>query len=319
MPPPSRARQAAVWTAERLAAGLGQLCGQRWKEGFGILCYHRVAEVVPGVEPPTWNVTPGQLRAQLSGLLACGFEPWPLAKLIRHRHLGRAIPANAFVVTFDDGYENNYTAALPVLKELRVPATIFLATAYLDSHEPFPFDDWSATGTSRVPARSWHPLSTAQCHELLASGIIELAAHTHRHERFVGRCDDFARDLDECLETLATRFGIRQPAFAFPYGASSPELNAAARQAGVRCILSTKLERVQPEQDEFQWGRFTVVASDNAAVLAAKLSGWYTTVATAGKRVMRRLSAAKSAAAADAPAGNTHAVQHDPLAASRAH
>ncbi len=43
-------------------------------------------------------------------------------------------------VTFDDGFETVYRHAWPVLQELRIPATVFLNTAYLDSPEPFPFD-----------------------------------------------------------------------------------------------------------------------------------------------------------------------------------
>ena len=62
-----------------------------------------------------------------------------------------AIPSNVFAVTFDDGYENNYLNALPILRELNVPATIFVATKYLDTDRPFPFDDWSAAGKSGVP------------------------------------------------------------------------------------------------------------------------------------------------------------------------
>ena len=53
-----------------------------------------------------------------------------------------------FAITFDDGFENNYVNAWPVLKELNLPATIFVATKYLDSDVPFPFDDWSAAGSS---------------------------------------------------------------------------------------------------------------------------------------------------------------------------
>ena len=245
--------------------------------------YHRVTEHVQGVEAPTLNVTPQQLRRQLAGLLARGFVALPLKELIQARHESRAIPAGAFAVTFDDGYENNFTHARPILKELNVPATIFVATKYLDSDRPFPFDDWSATGSSRVPASAWRPMSTSQCREIVAEGLIELGAHTHSHERFLGRPEEFRRDMILCLDLLRDRFAIEQPTFAFPYGDLSPELVDVAKQLGVACSLSTRQLRVQPGDDPHPWGRFAVGANDTPTMLAAKLSGWYTAIVDAGK------------------------------------
>ncbi len=109
-------------------------------------------------------------------------------------------------------------------------------------------------------------------------------------ERFVGRHESFCRDLATCLDVLAERFGVVRPAFAFPWGASSPELLDAVRQAGASCSVSTRCERVGPDDDVFQWGRFGVEATDTAGVLAAKLSGWYTAVATAGKAISQPIS-----------------------------
>jgi peptidoglycan/xylan/chitin deacetylase (PgdA/CDA1 family) len=274
-----RLREVALWSTSRAAAGLQRLMGNRRADGFGILMYHRVCDAVPGVAPPTWNVTPKQLRRQLSGLLARGFEAWPLAQLIDARRNLRAIPSNVFAVTFDDGYRNNLTAALPILRELQVPATIFLATKYLDSQAPFPFDDWPARGAAQVPTDHWQPLTTDECRELATSGLIELAAHTHSHERFVGRADAFRRDLTVCLEVLNERFGIKHPSFAFPYGAYDADMLEIVRRLGATCALITAYRRVECTDDEFGWSRFNVWNGDSATVLAAKLSGWYATAA----------------------------------------
>ncbi|MCG8650532.1 MAG: polysaccharide deacetylase family protein, partial [Pirellulales bacterium] len=117
----------------------------------GILMYHRIAAPTPGLSFPTSNVTPRRFGAQLAGLLGLGFEAWPLRRLLEHHHNKQDVPRNIFVVTFDDGYENNFTAAWPILKELNVPATIFISTAYLDSPHPFPFEDWSDAKAASVP------------------------------------------------------------------------------------------------------------------------------------------------------------------------
>jgi peptidoglycan/xylan/chitin deacetylase (PgdA/CDA1 family) len=200
------------------------------------------------------------------------------------------------VVTFDDGYENNYLSALPVLEELQVPATVFLATAFLDHHGPFPFDDWSAAGSKRVPDISWRPLTTEECRLMTASGLVELGAHTHTHQRFAGRCQDFARDLETSVAVLRDRFDILQPTFAFPFGLNSPEMIDAAKKAGVRCALTTQPERSHLHTDAFGWGRFAADDADTAATLAAKMNGWYEPVAGVVRAIQKPLGAFRKTA-----------------------
>jgi peptidoglycan/xylan/chitin deacetylase (PgdA/CDA1 family) len=279
---PTRLRVAALWAACRTAEVLQFARGNRWDEGFVILMYHRVADEVPGVEAPTMNVTPERLRSQLSGLLAMGYECWSLDRLVEARRAGVAIPSNVFAITFDDGFENNYVNAWPVLKELNLPATIFVATQYLDSEVPFPFDDWSAAGSAKGPRCGWRPMSTRQCEELVADGLVTLGAHTHSHEKFLGRAGDFRRDMRKCLDVLRERFGIEHPTFAFPYGYKSPELVESAKHLGVSCCLSTRARRVLPGESEFEWGRIWVDAQDTPSMLAAKM-GWYPKIAELGK------------------------------------
>jgi peptidoglycan/xylan/chitin deacetylase (PgdA/CDA1 family) len=205
--------------------------------------------------------------------------------VIDFHNRGKRIPPKTFVVTFDDGYENVYRYAWPVLKELVVPATIFLATAYLDSELPFPFDDWTAAGSMRVPGESWKPLTTEQCHEMQREGLVTLGTHTHTHGIFRGRPEALHRDLLVSLDVLRTRFGVTDCPFAFPYGITDPDLTDAARATGVSCSLTTQSGLVAPNTDPFTWGRWTVESSDTASTLAAKLAGWYSVARTAWQKL----------------------------------
>ena len=164
--------------ALHISRPLSALIGRRPSNAFGILLYHRITSITPNFSEPTINVTPSRLRSQLSGLLARGYQAWPLARVLRHRCAGKIVPRNVFVVTFDDGFANNYTQALPILRDLNVPATIFLATTYLDSEQPFPFDRWEGAGVS-AERQSWQALTTDQCADMLDGGLIEIGAHTH--------------------------------------------------------------------------------------------------------------------------------------------
>jgi peptidoglycan/xylan/chitin deacetylase (PgdA/CDA1 family) len=283
--PPSPALSAAMWATAKVAAGLQRLNGNRHASDFAILMYHRVAEHSKGLPAPTINVTPKLFRQQLEGLLSRGFECWPLSKLVAAHADSQPVPANVFAITFDDGFANNYWHAWPVLRELNLPATIFLATKYLDSSQPFPFDDWAAAHARRTLPSSWQPLTTEQCREMLRSGVIAFGAHTHSHRKFLGRCGEFQRDMRTCLDVLRERFDIVRPAFAFPYGVSSSEMIAAVKELDVACALTTKHQRVRASNDPYRWGRFYVGESDSSATLAAKLSGWYSTLATPLKKL----------------------------------
>ena len=131
-----------IRSASRLGDWAERIGGPRFHGRFGILLYHRIAELVPGLPPPTINVTPRKFREQLLGVLANGFVFWPLSKVLDWVAQGHAVPPYVTVLTIDDGFAGTYLHAWPVLRELRIPATVFLASAYLDQHEPFPFDHW---------------------------------------------------------------------------------------------------------------------------------------------------------------------------------
>jgi O-antigen/teichoic acid export membrane protein/peptidoglycan/xylan/chitin deacetylase (PgdA/CDA1 family) len=252
---------------------------------FGILTYHRVVPWIVGVPRPTWNVTPERFRRQLEGLLWRGYRPWPLGRVLAHRRAGEPIPPHVFVVTFDDGYQSVYHDAWPILKELSVPATVFVVTSYLDADCRFAFDDWPAAGSADVPATAWQPLSTAQCVEMLEHGLVDIGSHTHTHADHYDRPETFCDEMTRSLNVLRDMLGVKQAPFAFPYGLWNPDLVAAVRQSGASCALTTVWERVPPQADPFMWGRFTVKRFDTAATLALRFGDCYASIRAAWHRL----------------------------------
>lgn len=280
----SQAKSIALATAGRTASWLHTAFGDRPGDSFGLLMYHRIVPEPPNISSPTWNVTPGRLRMQLAGLIERGYTPWPLGQVLDYVESSQQIPPRVFVVTLDDGYANNHEHAWPVFKALNVPATMFLATGYIDSSEPFPFDDWSEAGKPSVPATTWRPLTSAQCRELLADDLIEIAAHTHWHEDYTGSPQSFREDSKSCLDFLYESLRITRPALSLPFGEYDEELLHEVRDAGFRCALTTKPTLATGDSTPFEWGRFAVFNHDTPATLAAKLSGWYGPLATAWHR-----------------------------------
>jgi peptidoglycan/xylan/chitin deacetylase (PgdA/CDA1 family) len=190
------------------------------------------------------------------------------------------VPPRTVAVTFDDGFESVYVHAWPVLQDLHIPATVFLATAYMDGDGPFPFDQWGGTRPGLIPPSSYRPLRWEQCRRMQSAGLVELGAHTHTHRDFRGRAELFEEDLAICVEVLRQHLHMEEVSFAFPFGRrhtgfSGDELMEAARRAGVTCALTTEAELVDVRSDPFGWGRFNVYDFDTGETIAAKLEGWY--------------------------------------------
>jgi len=281
------------WRAVTTSASLGcQLFGSRHTHPLGILTYHRVIDRVPGMVFPEHNVSPERLGQQLEGMQARGYEFWSLKQLLSHASQPTELHDRIAIITFDDGYESVYLNAFPILKKLGIPATIFVATQFLDGTDPFPFDDWGTNFHHQLPQSCYGPLTSDQCHEMLDSQLIDLGAHTHTHQDFRGHPQQFRSDLAENVNILRERFGLGDVSFAFPYGCpyrgyASEALIEQAMLAGVTCSLTTEAIPVDVETDPFHWGRFNVFSWDNAASLAAKIEGWYEWAPRLRRRVFR--------------------------------
>lgn len=292
-------------TISRLGSGLSLVLKSPGNDALGILSYHRITPIsasvgsvhkTRGAAAPTWNVTPARFRAQLQGLLARGHQPCSLRLAVEASRLGRPFPRKAFVVTFDDGYASVYCHAWPILRELGIPATVFLPTAYLDQTTTFPYDDWSGAGSPDAPPESWRMLTVAQCQEMLAGGLIDLGSHTHTHAIFCGRPEAFSEDLAVSLGVLRERFGLETPTFSFPFGINCPQMNEVVRRAGVSCALSTAGGVVRSGQDPFTWARFAVNEEEGGATLSGKLLGWYDLVRDTWRRVRHPFARQQSCA-----------------------
>jgi peptidoglycan/xylan/chitin deacetylase (PgdA/CDA1 family) len=115
-------------------------------------------------------------------------------------------------VTFDDGYREVYTRAWPVLRDLRIPATVFLPTGFMEGTSPAPIRAGAADhGEPPVP------LTWDQVGEMSGTGLVEVGSHSVTHTDY----DRLSRDRAEeesaaSRELLRARTGAAVEVFAYP-------------------------------------------------------------------------------------------------------
>src|SRR5438045_3267414 len=113
--------------------GLLERVGATARPGLVVLTYHRIAE--PGANPfydPVISATPESFCAQIEWLRG-RVRILTLPELLAQLESGSPWREPAALLTFDDGYRDNFEVAVPILRERNVPATFFLPTAFLEA------------------------------------------------------------------------------------------------------------------------------------------------------------------------------------------
>ena len=129
-----------------------------------ILMYHHLSEDVTNSE----MVSPAQFEAQIRALSEAGYTGVSFDELQAYVLRGAPLPEKPVVITFDDGYESNYTLAYPILQKYGMKATIFAIGV------SFGKDHYKDTDHAITPH-----FGAAEAAEMAASGLISIQSHTY--------------------------------------------------------------------------------------------------------------------------------------------
>jgi peptidoglycan/xylan/chitin deacetylase (PgdA/CDA1 family) len=159
--------------------GLHRIMRRLNRNKVTFLLYHGVVRDDEAPLPP-WMLREHQFRWQMA-YLAKHYHVLPLSDVVEHLVAGRPLPERSVVITFDDGFRNNYTIAYPILKEFGLPATVFLVTGYLDSEQAlWPDVLFQAIHRTRVDfldlrdlGDGAHPLRTEHERHAAFGGLVE--------------------------------------------------------------------------------------------------------------------------------------------------
>jgi peptidoglycan/xylan/chitin deacetylase (PgdA/CDA1 family) len=109
--------------------------------GAAVLTFHRLVEMDTDIlcKGPTVH-TPVMVFEALIRRLTRYYRVASLGEIVSHLASGEPFESDTLAIVFDDGYEDNFRLGLPILKRYKVPATIFLATGFIDNKEPLWLD-----------------------------------------------------------------------------------------------------------------------------------------------------------------------------------
>lgn len=208
-----------------------------------ILTYHSVS----AARTPL-HVSPA-LFAQQAEWLAGNVRVARLAEVVEALRERKRLPQRTVVLTFDDGFENFYTAAAPVLRRFRFPATVFLPTAFCGKTNAWPGQP------SWVPAEPL--LNWEQVRELAEEGFA-FGAHSHTHPVLTEVSPAEAeREIEQSRREVEAATGRAAEFFCYPYGQLNPSVRTLVQKHFVGAC-STAAGILEPRADPFALPRVDV-------------------------------------------------------------
>ena len=205
---------------------------EQWREKkknvkVPILLYHHITNDEFNDENSISLISPYDFRLHMTAI-KINFNPISLRQYYEYVLCDDGsvdIPDNPIIVTFDDGYLSNYELGYPILKELGIPATIFVVTDTVGA----------VAGEGQV---NYSHFSWEQAREMEASGLIEIQSHTLSH----AKVDELnfaeqVRQLRKSKYDIEKNLGHKCDMIAFPYGSYDENIKRIAKDSGYNVQL----------------------------------------------------------------------------------
>lgn len=226
-----------------------------WRRWLGqplpVLMYHHI-----GPRPGLVTCTPENFRAQMAWLAENGWKTLSATAFATAIETG-TIPPKSVLLTFDDGYLDNWVYAHPVLREFGLHATLFLITGWIGDGAaraqagqpgapdvPTHQEAMAAAAAGRPDAAF---LRWSEVEAMRAEGTFDFHSHTHTHTRWDRRIADqaardqaLADDLAASRAALTARLGVTSPHLCWPQGYYDAAYQRVAQAAGFSHLYTTE-------------------------------------------------------------------------------
>jgi peptidoglycan/xylan/chitin deacetylase (PgdA/CDA1 family) len=201
-----------------------------------IVVYHIVRPAYPDDTPGVRALaqTPEVFDAQMGYLAKSGYRVISFSDLEAHLTTGASLPAKPIIISFDDGWSDQFEYAFPILKKYGFTATFFVFT-------------------NPIGTRGF--LTWAELKEIADAGMT-IGSHTRSHP-FLTKITDPAklwREIDGSKQTIEQHLGVSVREFAYPFGQYDPAIIALVEKAGYASARGDLASRAQTAAERFTLG-----------------------------------------------------------------
>ena len=205
-----------------------------------ILMYHAICE--SPTKAGKFVITKKAFEDDLKYLKKAGYNTISFSELINFVENNASLPENPIMLTFDDGYYNNYCYAYPLLKEYNAKATISIIGKYTDLYSEISEEN-----------PNYSHITWEQAREMCDSGLVEIQNHSYNsHTMDKGRngtkkkqgesiaayTEYIYSDIGKLQEEVNINLGYTPTVFAYPFGSVSEASYDILKEMGFKATLS---------------------------------------------------------------------------------
>jgi len=229
-----------------------------------ILLFHRIRD---NDDSPL--STPSRVFESMICEISQGYNPVSLEVLVRKIRKREELEPRSVVVTFDDGYRDNFLIAAPILQKYGVPATFFISSEYIDSERVFSWDENSKLD---------HPLMTWNEVRGLVKMGFDIGCHTANHyDLGQVNAEVATEEIFSSKKRIENEIGKNVTLFSFPFGRRAcmrTEYKEIVKEAGFDCCCSAYGGKVNNSSDLY--GLHRLSAYPSTIELLMELDGFMT-------------------------------------------
>ncbi|MDY4697083.1 polysaccharide deacetylase family protein [Selenomonas montiformis] len=233
-----------------ILAGLG-VCAYLMHQAAGavpVLNYHQIND--HDVNALTVNTS--QFEAQMKYLADKGYHTITPAEMLDAWENGTELPDKPVIITFDDGYADNYRNVFPILEKYQLKGTIFLISDFVSTYPNY--------------------LTWSQVEEMQQSGLIDFESHTLSHMQLDKTSpEETWNQLDGSRRAL--EWHLQKPVrfIAYPCGSYDEELERLTKDAGYRAAFTVNYGVTTPDENHFVLDRIPIFGGMNHMLFRFKL------------------------------------------------
>lgn len=222
-----------------------------------ILTYHKISN---DKEFGLTTITPRKFREQIEYLVSEGYESIGFNQLLDQTPL----PDKPIIITFDDGYENVYTNAFPILSEFKFKCVVFLVTDY--------FGKYNLWESASIQKKHKH-MSINQVIELKEAGC-EIGSHSRKHNYLPSLNEnDLADEIGGSKRDLEKIIRDRVISFSYPYGRYNSRVIQAIQNADYAFATTNMRLYKKSPNNPLTLSRRSIYSTDTLKLFKDKLNG----------------------------------------------